>query len=114
MSIDRGKIKGDTSAIVMDVGVLSARANRALQSTGRVTERSETELVGTVESVDLASRRLTLLSAGQTFDVHVPYDVPITRNGAEVGFDQVSPTKTVTLSFGHIVADRKLVRVELQ
>lgn len=114
LTIDQDKLSGDTSAAAAGLGRLSARALEAVKSLGRKVGPGESELPGTIETVDLAARNLKVNVGTETIDLQVPAAVPITRNAVAMGFEQLVPAAKVKLFFKDDGQDRKLARIEVQ
>lgn len=111
VAVDKNMIGDDAQAAASKLGALSAKAVEKVKSLGRTVSASESELDATVKAIDSAARDLTVTANSQTIDLHVPSDVPITRDGSSVGFDQLHPATRVTLSFKQAGEDRKLSRI---
>lgn len=114
VTIDREKMGDDTRAATSEVSSLSARALEAVKSLGRKAGPDESELPGTIETIDLAMRNLLVDVGTQTIDLHVPVGVSITRDGAAMRFEQLSPAAKVNLFFKEEGEDRRLARIEVQ
>lgn len=113
LGIDNDKIRDDANDAAAGVGRLSRKAAETVRSLGRKVGSNETELEGTLTALDLTARDLTVTAGTQAIELHVPVAVPITRDGANVGFEQLRLSTRVRLSFAHDGEDRKLSRIDI-
>lgn len=114
LTIDKEKVTDDTGSAASELGRLSARAVEAVKSLGRQASPDETELAGTIETVDPATRTLMVDVGTQTIDLHVPAATPITRDAVAIDFEHLTPEAEIKLFFEADGEDRRLVRIEVQ
>lgn len=113
LGVDNDKISGDTRTAAAELGKLSAKAVAAVKSLATKVSPEESELQATVEKIDLAGRDLIVAIGSQSIDLHVPSAVPISRDGATAGFDQLQPTTRAKFFFKHAGDDQQLARIEI-
>lgn len=113
VAVDRDRAEADAKAASAKLGQLTAKAVAAVKSLGTKVSAVESTLEGTLTAVDQAARDLTVTAGGEAFALHVPTGIPVTRNGAAAGFEQLQPTKRVKLAFRHAGEDRYLTRIEI-
>ena len=114
LGVDGNKIGDDANAVAARMGQLSASAVEKVKSMSRTVGADESELEGTLTSVDPTARDLTLTVNSQPIEMHVPSGIPITREGQSVGFDELRSSLLVKCFFKHAGDDRKLSRIEIQ
>jgi len=111
--VDENRMRDDAKTAGSKISKLSADALAAVKSLGKKVSADETTLEGTLSLVDQTARDLTLTAGTETIDIHVPTGIPITRNGVDVGFDQLLPSTRVRLTFKNLGEDRSLARIEI-
>lgn len=113
VGVDTGKIGDDAHAAADRLSELSAEAVEVVKSLGRKVSPEESELEGTLSTVDVASRRFTLTVGSRAIDLQVPAAVTITRDGEGVGFDQLRPATRAKCVFTTVGESRRLSRIEI-
>jgi len=113
VAIDGDHARADAKAATAKLGQLTAKAVAAVKSLATKVSADESTLEGTLATVDQAARNLTLTAGGEAVELHVPTDIPLTQDGAAVGFEQLQPTKRVKFAFRHAGEDRHLTRIEI-
>ena len=113
LGVDSDKIGSDTKAAADKIGELSAKAVDAVKSLGRKVSTDETELEGTLSSVDAASRSLTLTAGSEAFDLHVASAVAITRDGRVLDFGELRAAMIAKFVFTTAGEARRLSRIEV-
>ena len=113
LGVDGDKIDTDAQAAAKKLGELSAKVWESVKSLGRKVGPDETELEGTISTVDAATRNLTLSSGAETLDLHVDPAVVITRDGQAADFAALQAAMRAKFVFSSAGESRRLVRIEI-
>ena len=113
LEVDKDKMTNDTKAAADQVGRLGTKAAEAVKSLGRKVGPKESELEGSITAIDAAARNITVTTGRTSMELHVPPEVPVTREGAAVGFDDLHTGNRVRLSVKHTGEDLHLTGITL-
>lgn len=103
----------DVRAAGAQLGELTAQVVEKVRTMARSTSAAESELDGTLHSVDAVTRDLVLAVGAQQLPMHVSTAVVVQRSGTNVGFEQLQAQARVRMTFRVNGEDRQLARIEI-
>jgi hypothetical protein len=101
LSVDKDKMTHDTGSVANEVGRIGREAADKIKQLAHRTGPKDSELDGNVSAVDAVGRKLTVTTGNTGLELHVPADVPVTRDGATVDLASLQPGTHVKVGLKH-------------